>query len=177
MMGMLLRIGRKRKESILVFRLHRARSLVCVWFEPFPDRRSLQRFVNVATKDFSLSTATTHLPCFIYLFQRVVVLPNMDDLVLPMLFPEENLERPNGTEVKPDFAQTDDTPPVPPQQFLAQKPTQDATAQEKSEKGNETASNSSRGNTPSWGCNFIAFLTFFSSPFISSTPPPLCLDM
>lgn len=53
-------------------------------------------------------------------FQRVVVLPNMDDFVLPVLFPEENLDYPNTAESKSENSQTD-AAPTPPQHLLQQK--------------------------------------------------------
>ncbi|VUZ43088.1 unnamed protein product [Hymenolepis diminuta] len=71
-------------------------------------------------------------------FQRVVVLPNMDDLVMPMLFSEEILERSSTAESKPENSQTDDTP-TPPQHLLLQK------MQDVPEKAD---ANRSRANTP-----------------------------
>ncbi|KAM3188149.1 hypothetical protein ACTXT7_000918 [Hymenolepis weldensis] len=70
--------------------------------------------------------------------KRVVVLPNMDDLVMPMLFSEEILERPNTAESKPENSQTDDAPTLP-QHLLLQK------MQDVPEKAD---ANSSRATTP-----------------------------
>nr|CUU97582.1 hypothetical transcript [Hymenolepis microstoma] len=76
-------------------------------------------------------------------FQRVLVLPNMDDLVLSMLFPEENLDRPNTAESKSENSQTDATP-IPPQHLLQQK-SQDTP--KKVERKDDTNSNEANTST------------------------------
>lgn len=55
----------------------------------------------------------------------------MDDLVLPMLIPEEMLERPNSSQPKPENSRNDDAP-IPPQDLLQkwQEPSEQADAVE-----------------------------------------------
>ncbi|KAM7538634.1 hypothetical protein Aperf_G00000047746 [Anoplocephala perfoliata] len=52
-------------------------------------------------------------------FQRVFVLPNMDDLVLPMLIPEDTSKQPK-TSQKPDDSRNDDAP-IPPQHLVQKR--------------------------------------------------------